>query len=133
MLCDAHQWVKELGPMNWTTANLELENGPTSTEDTELNILNVRGGNFLLQLVKQVTNASLIATMFPDSFFLSPFSWGLHSNLYYTSSYLCPTRVRLRAYPGDCHITLLKKSLGMVIRLREYRSEITSSLMRPEG
>ena len=35
------EWVKELGPMNWTMANLELEDGPTSTEDTKLNILNV--------------------------------------------------------------------------------------------
>ena len=92
--------------MDWTTANLELEDGSTSTEDTKLNILNVQGGNFLFQLVKQVTSASLIVTMFSDSF--SPtFSWGLHSNLYYTSSYLCPTRVRLKAYLGDCPITLL--------------------------
>ena len=92
--------------MDWTTANLELEDGPTSTENTELNILNVRGGNYLFQLVKQVTSAGLIATMFSDSF-SSPFSWVLHSNLYYTSSYLCPMHVRLRAYPGDCPITLL--------------------------
>ena len=55
--------------MDWTTANLELEDGLTSTEDTEMNILNVRGGNFLFQLVKQVTSASLIVTMFFDSFF----------------------------------------------------------------
>ena len=92
--------------MDWTTTNLELEDGPTSTEDIELNILNVRGGNFLFQLVKQVTSASLIVTMFSDPFF-PPFPWGLHSNLYYTSFYLCPTHVQLRAYPGDCPITLL--------------------------
>ena len=53
--------------MDWTTANLELEDGSTSTEDTKLNILNVQGGNFLFQLVKQVTSASLIATMFSNS------------------------------------------------------------------
>ena len=55
--------------MDWTTANLKLEDGLTSTEDTEMNILNVRGGNFLFQLVKHVTSASLIVTMFFDSFF----------------------------------------------------------------
>ena len=34
------EWVKELGLMDWTMAYLELEDGPTSTGDTELNILN---------------------------------------------------------------------------------------------
>ena len=55
--------------MDWTTTNLELEDGPTSTKDTELNILNIRGDNFLFQLVKQVKSASLIVTMFSDPFF----------------------------------------------------------------
>mgnify|MGYP000890003864 CR=1 FL=1 len=68
--------------MDWTTANLELENGPTSIEDTELNILNVRGGNFLFQLVKQVTSASLIVTMFSNYF--CPLFLGVYILIYTT-------------------------------------------------
>ena len=68
--------------MDWTTANLELEDGPTGTENTELNILNIQGGNYLFQLVKQVTSASLITTMFSNYF--CPLFLGVYILIYTT-------------------------------------------------
>ena len=72
-----------------------------------MNMLNVRGGNVLFQLTKQITSASILATVFFLIFFSLFFLWGLPFNLYYTSSDPYPTRVRLGAYLGACPISLL--------------------------
>ena len=63
------EWVKELGPMNWTTVSVVLEDDPTSIKGPVMNMLNVRGGNVSFQLTKQITSASILATVFFLIFF----------------------------------------------------------------
>ena len=41
------------------------------------------------------------------------------------------TRRQLRIYADTCPISLLQKPLGMVIKLKKYYSNVTSSLMQP--
>ena len=50
--------------MNWTTANMELDDNQTQIRGTDMNELLVRGGKFSYKSTKQSTSTLLIATVF---------------------------------------------------------------------
>ena len=98
-----------------------------------MNELTVRGGNFSYKSTRQSTSTIFIATVF-FLYFSDPLPLGsLPSFILHPFLHLYPTRGQLMVYADICHISLLQKSLGVVVRLKKYCSEITSSLMRPES
>ena len=58
--------------MNWTIANMELDDNQTQIRGTDMNELFVRGGNFSYKSTKQSTSTILIATVF-FLYFSNPF------------------------------------------------------------
>ena len=73
--------------MNWTTANMELDDIHAQIIGIDMNDLLVRGGSCLYKSTKQNISAILIATVFSLSIFPHLFSWGLYSHLYYISPF----------------------------------------------
>ena len=58
--------------MNWTTANMDLNDDQTRTRSTDLNQFTVRGGKSLYKSTRLNTSIILIATMF-SFYFSDPF------------------------------------------------------------
>ena len=60
--------------MNWTIANMELDDNQTQIRGTDMNELTVRGGNFSYKSTKQSTSTILIAIVcflyFSDPLFM---------------------------------------------------------------
>ena len=70
--------------MNWTTANMELDDNQTQIRGTDMNELFVRGGNFSYKSTKQSTSTILIATVF-FLYFSDPFL--MEGLLHYIASF----------------------------------------------
>ena len=69
--------------INWTTANMKLNDNQSQIRGTDMNELIVWGGNFSYKSTKQSTSIILIVTIF------SLFFWSLSSRVYtliYTTS-----------------------------------------------
>ena len=105
--------------MNWTTANMELDDNQAQIRCTDMNEHAVRGGNFSYKSTKQSTSTILIATLF-FLYFFDPLPLGsLLSFILHLSLYLYPTRRQLMVSANTCPISLLQKSLGVVVRLKK--------------
>ena len=64
--------------------------------------------------------------------FPTPFLWGLYSHLYYISSFIFTLHVNSWGFILILVPSTSSRSLWeMVIRLKKYCSEVTSSLIRP--
>ena len=102
--------------MNLTTANMELDDNQAQIRCTDMNERAVRGGNFSYKSTKQSTSTILIATLF-FLYFFDPLPLGsLLSFILHLSLYLYPTRGQLMVSANTCPISLLQKSLGVVVR-----------------
>ena len=94
----------------------------------------IRGGLFQYILIEKgyKCGSSSYNTFFYN--FPIPFLWGSPlSFILRLFFHLYPTCGQLMAYADPCPISLLKKSLGVVVRMKKYCSEITSLLMRLES
>ena len=119
--------------MNQTMANMALDDDQTRTRRTDMNEFTIRECNFSYKSIKQSTSTILIATVF-FSYFSNPSLLGsLLLFILHLFLHLYPTRGQLMVYTDTCPISLLQKSLGVVVRLKKYYSEITSSLIQPES
>ena len=122
--------------MNWIMVRIDLRDNQTKagricTSKFALNT--VRECQFLYNLIKQVTNTILIATVLSLSIFLIP-SLRVLSLIYIIfPSHPSPTRRQWIAQVDPCPIHPLLKSLRVVVRLKKHYSEITSSLMWPRS
>ena len=58
--------------MNLTTASMDLKDDQARTRNIKLNEFTVRGGKFSYKSIKQVTNTTLIATVFFSLHFRVP-------------------------------------------------------------
>ena len=70
--------------MNWTTANMDLNDDQTKTRSTDLNQFTVRGGKPLYKSTRLNTNIILMATVF-TFYFSDPFLIG--GLLYYIAPF----------------------------------------------
>ena len=114
-------------------ASMDLKDDRTKIKSTDLNEFIVRGGDFSYKSIKQSTSTVLIATIF-FFYFSNPLPLGsLLSFILHLFLHLHLTRGQLMVYANICLISLFQKSLGVVVRLKKYCSEITSSLMRPKN
>ena len=105
--------------MNWTTANMELDDNQAQIRGTDMNERAIRGGNFSYKSTKQSTSTILIATVF-FLYFFDPLPLGsLLSFILHLSLYLYPTRGQLMVSANTCPISLLQKSLRVVVRLKK--------------
>ena len=122
--------------MNWIMVRMDLRDNQTKagricTSKFALNT--VRECQFLYNLIKQVTNTILIATVLSLSIFLIP-SLRVLSLIYIIfPSHPSPTRRQWIAQVDPCPIHPLLKSLRVAVRLKKHYSEITSSLMWPRS
>ena len=89
------------------------------SEDTNVH---VRGGDPSYKLPKLNTSTIQIATEFFSLLFLPPsFSLGsLPLFILYLFLHLYPTRGQLMVYADTCLISLLYKSLGIIVKLKKY-------------
>ena len=89
--------------MNLTTASIDLEDDQARIRNIELNEFNVQGGKFLYKLIKHVTSAIFMATVFLLSFLSSSF-FGIYTLIY--------TRHLLSSLPYTCTTDSLCWSLS---------------------
>ena len=98
-----------------------------------MNELTVRGSNCSYKSTKQSTSTILIAIVF-FLYFSDPLPLGsLLSFILHLSIHFYPIRGQLMVSANTCPISLLQKSVRVVVRLKKYCLEITSSLMWPES
>ena len=119
--------------MSWTTNRMYLKDYQTKARRIDPN-------KFTLGTVREVSsninqlNRLLIQFWLLQSFlslFSDPFSLGsLLSFILCLFFHIYPTRGQLMAYADPCPISFLQKSLGVVVRLKEYCLEIIFSSAR---
>ena len=98
---------------------MELDDNQAQIRGSDMNELTVRGSNCSYKSTKQSTSTILIAIVF-FLYFSDPLPLGsLLSFILHLSLHFYPIRGQLMVSANTCPISLLQKSLGVVVRLKK--------------